>query len=137
MTKQLGPITTHSLQQPPQRPEPPHDPPKEPVTPTATAAPTGVEYRVMVRHSPILRFKSLVVQATSPGAAWEAYQKELEAKLAAEGDPGKRILAAFRLWLSQQPAGKIPGEVSISTEDDHQLLRKRVREHRPRGPAEG
>lgn len=156
MAEKKGPVTTQTLANPvpqvpalgtpagaPITPEFPVGTPKHLEAPVPgmhervkekPVAPAGplTHYRVIVRHAPASRYKNLVVEATDEAGAWEAFQAEVRRLLSGEGENGKRILAAFHTWLSQQPPHRIPPDVSITTEESHQKLRQDLRDKKPR-----
>lgn len=152
MAKQEGPITTGTLAGgPPPKPEDraPAAPPAQASPPAAAAAPAAKpaaakpaadEYRVLVRHSPLVtRYKSLVVKAPSKEAAWDEYQKELERLFQKEASEGLgknkdfvlKMYDKFKEWLGQQPPFRIPPSVEILPEGDHQKLRAEIRAKGP------
>lgn len=152
MAKQDSAVTTRTLAQGPPGVAPPPEFPAEPPRPLDAPVPghrpvktgfTGplTEYRVMVRHSPLTWYKSLVVQAPDEEGAWVAFQAEVADRLTAahltpdQSKSGRRVLAAFRLWISQQPPGRIPAEVTIRPETEYQQHRKEIRDAMARGTA--
>lgn len=142
MAKQEGPITTGTLAAggPPRSAESVSVVTPPPAEPKAAAKSAPGEYRVMVRHSPLVtRYKSLVVKANDREAAWAEYQKELEKlfqKEASEGlgknkDAVLKMYDKFKEWLQAQPPYQIPPSVEILPEPEHQALRAEIRAKGP------
>lgn len=146
MAKKDEPVTTSSLAQPHPRELPPlperaplapapafHEEGPLPLDPPPPPKREGPLWRIILRHTPLTRFKTLPVQAPTKEAAWQAYQEDLRRLLLSEreGEGGKRAYTNFREWLQQQDTRGIPHNASIQPEDEYQQQRAQLRALKP------